>query len=138
VLHLAPTPQQGRLVRRSSLTAALRRAARSRGIPAAVISIPRCTATSCARRPRSKRRWFECATALLHALATAVAKVARLEQALTAAFAQHPDAPIITSFPGIVLAPLTPHSWISVSWSVQAVNAGSFVADRTLPAERRA
>jgi hypothetical protein len=43
----------------------------------------------------------EHATALLHALDTAVANVARLEEALTAAFEQHPDAPIITSFPGM-------------------------------------
>ena len=39
------------------------------------------------------------ATALLHALDTAVANVTRLEESLTAAFQQHPDAEIITSFP---------------------------------------
>ena len=43
----------------------------------------------------------EHATALLHALDTAVANVARLEQSLTLAFDQHPDAQIITSFPGL-------------------------------------
>jgi len=41
----------------------------------------------------------EHATALLHALDTAVANVAGLEQSLTRAFDQHPDAQIITSFP---------------------------------------
>lgn len=43
----------------------------------------------------------EHATALLHALDTAVANVARLEHQLTVAFDQHPDATIITSFPGL-------------------------------------
>ncbi len=43
----------------------------------------------------------EHATALLHALDTAVANVAGLEQTLTIAFDQHPDAQIITSFPGL-------------------------------------
>jgi transposase len=43
----------------------------------------------------------EHATALLHALDTAVNNVARLEESLTAAFGQHPDAEIITSFPGM-------------------------------------
>jgi hypothetical protein len=43
----------------------------------------------------------ERATALLHALDTAVTNVARLEDRLTLAFHQHPDAEIITSFPGL-------------------------------------
>jgi transposase len=37
----------------------------------------------------------------LQTLNTAVANVANLEQALGEAFAQHPDAAIITSFPGL-------------------------------------
>lgn len=41
------------------------------------------------------------ATALLHALDTAVDNVARLEESLATAFSQHPDAAIITSFPGL-------------------------------------
>jgi hypothetical protein len=41
------------------------------------------------------------AIALLHALDTAVANVARLEEQLQTAFEQHPDAEIITSFPGL-------------------------------------
>jgi hypothetical protein len=36
VLHLAPSPAQGQLVRKSSVAAALRRAGRTRGIPASV------------------------------------------------------------------------------------------------------
>lgn len=41
------------------------------------------------------------ATALLHALDTAIDGVARLEESLATAFSQHPDADIITSFPGL-------------------------------------
>ena len=41
------------------------------------------------------------ATVLLHALDTAVAIVARLEESLTTAFHRHPDAEIITSFAGL-------------------------------------
>lgn len=51
--------------------------------------------------PQIETAMAEHATALLHALDTAVANVARLEESLTAAFEQHPDAPIITSFPGM-------------------------------------
>ena len=41
------------------------------------------------------------ALAHLQALNTAVANIADIEQALGEAFAQHPDAAIITSFPGL-------------------------------------
>jgi transposase len=41
------------------------------------------------------------ALAHLHTLNTSVANVADLEQALGEAFIQHPDAAIITSFPGL-------------------------------------
>jgi transposase len=41
------------------------------------------------------------ALAQLRALNAAVANIADLEQALGEAFAQHPDAAILTSFPGL-------------------------------------
>jgi transposase len=101
-LHLAPSPVQGQRVRASSLTAALRRAGRSRGIPAAVEQIHAALHTDQLRQaPQIEAAMAEHATALLHALDIAVANVARLEQSLTVAFEQHPDAPIITSFPGM-------------------------------------
>ena len=43
----------------------------------------------------------QAALAHLRALDAAVANVAELEHALGEAFAQHPDAAIITSFPGL-------------------------------------
>src|SRR5215471_6656438 len=102
VLHLAPAPAQGQLVRRPSLTAALRRAGRTRGIPAAVDQIHTALHQDQLRQPpRVEAAMTHRATALLHALDTAVANVARLEAVLAEAFEQHPDAEIITSFPGL-------------------------------------
>jgi len=101
-LHLAPSPLQGQRIRTAGLTSALRGAGRSRGIPAAVEQIHAALHGDQLRQtPQIETAMAQHATALLHALDTAVANVARLEQALTAAFEQHPDAPIITSFPGM-------------------------------------
>ena len=101
-LLLAPSPEQARLVRKSSLSAALHRAGRTRGIPAAVEVIHAALHVEQLRQPTLvESAMAEHATALLRALDTAVANVARLEQSLTVAFDQHPDAQIITSFPGL-------------------------------------
>jgi transposase len=101
-LHIAPSPVQGQRVRAGSLTTALRRAGRTRGIPAAVAQIHAALHEDQLRQaPQIEAAMAEHATALLHALDTAVNNVARLEQSLTDAFEQHPDAPIITSFPGM-------------------------------------
>ena len=80
VLHLAPSPAQGQLVRKAGLTAALRRAGRTRGIPAAVDAIHAALHAEQLRQPPTvEAAMAEHATALLHALDTAVANVARLE-----------------------------------------------------------
>ena len=101
-LRLAPSPESGRLVRKASLTAALRRAGRTRGIPAAASGIHAALHHEQLRQPQLvEAAMAGHATALLHQLDAAVASVARLEEALTTAFAQHPDAEIITSFPGL-------------------------------------
>lgn len=102
ILQLAPSPAQGQLARKSALTAALRRAGRTRGVPAAVAAIH--TALRCEQLrqpPLVEAAMAGHATALLHALNTAVDSVACLEESLAAAFSQHPDAAIITSFPGL-------------------------------------
>ena len=102
VLHLAPAPAQGQSVRRARLTAALRRAGRTRGIPDTVEQIHAALHQDQLRQPpQVEAAMAQHATALLHALDTAVGNVARLEAALAAAFEQHPDAEIITSFPGL-------------------------------------
>jgi transposase len=57
-LHLAPSPVQGQRVRKSSLTTALRRAGRTRGIPAAVEQIHTTLHDDQLRlAPRSRPRW---------------------------------------------------------------------------------
>jgi hypothetical protein len=92
-LHLAPSPMHGQQLRKPSLTAALHRAGRTRGIPAAVNTIHAALHVEQRRQPTLvESAMAEHATALLHALDTAVANVARLEQTLTVAFDQHPDA----------------------------------------------
>ncbi len=102
ILHLAPTPGEGQRVRRASLSAALRRAGRSRGIPAAVEAIHvELHRDQLRQHGQVETAMAQHATALLNALDTAVANVTRLEQQLQTAFEQHPDAEIITSFPGL-------------------------------------
>jgi hypothetical protein len=102
VLHLAPAPAQGQSVRRASLTAALRRAGRTRGIPDTVERIHTALHQDQLRQlSQVEAAMAHHATALLHALDTAVGNVADLEAALAAAFEQRPDAEIITSFPGL-------------------------------------
>jgi hypothetical protein len=68
---LAPTPASGHVVRKASVTAALRRAARTRGIPAPVDAID-----SALRREQPPRTMAEHASALLDALDTLAAKTA--------------------------------------------------------------
>jgi transposase len=102
ILHLAPTPAQGQQARKPSLTAALRRAGRTRLIPAAVDAIHTALHQQELRQPpRVETAMGEHAAALVHALDTAVANVGRLEESLTVAFHQHADAEIITSFRGL-------------------------------------
>jgi transposase len=101
-LRLAPSPALGQLVRKAGLTAALRRAGRTRGIPAAAHAIYDALRSEQLRQPpQVEAAMAEHATALLQALDAAIAAVARLEASLTTAFGQHPDAAIITSFPGL-------------------------------------
>jgi transposase len=101
-LLLVPCPGRASKVRKTSLAAALRRAGRTRGIPATVDAIHTELRGEQLRQPPSVEAAMAThATALLHALDTAVANVARLEESMTAAFCQHPDAEIITSFPGL-------------------------------------
>jgi len=101
-LHLAPSPALGKVIRKSSLAAALRRAGRTRGIPVAVDAIHLALHGDQLRQPdQVEAAMAQHAIALVHALDTAVSNVSRLEAKLTEAFHQHPDAAIITSFPGL-------------------------------------
>jgi transposase len=99
---LAPTPAQAATLRRPSLRAALVRAGRQRGIDAEVERILAGLRGEQLRHPaRVEQAMGTQASAHLRALDTAVGNITELEQAMVAAFNQHPDAEIITSFPGL-------------------------------------
>jgi putative mycofactocin binding protein MftB len=100
-LHLAPPPAPRQLVRNSSLSAALRRGGRTCGIPPQSRPTTPPSAKNNSAPQRVEAAMAGHATVLLHALDTAVAIVARLEESLTTAFHRHPDAEIITSCAGL-------------------------------------
>ena len=101
-LRLAPTPAVAQRLRRASLSAALRRAGRSRGLDAEAARILAATKAEQLRQlPAVETAMGHQAEAYLRALDTAVSNVEALEHALAAAFDGHPDRPILTSFPGL-------------------------------------
>jgi hypothetical protein len=101
-LAIAPTPAAAKKLRRASLRAALVRAGRRRNIDHQLDRIlaglrgEQFTQLHLVEQAMGRQ-----ALAHLHTLNTSVANVADLEQALGEAFIQHPDAAIITSFPGL-------------------------------------
>jgi transposase len=101
-LHVAPTPAAAQKLRRASLRAALVRGGRRRNIDHQVDRILTGLRAEQFRHPELvEQAMGQAAAAHLRALDTAVANIAELEHALTEAFAQHPDAAILTSFPGL-------------------------------------
>jgi transposase len=101
-LGLAPTPTAASRLRRSSLRAALVRGGRQRNVERqgdrilAGLRAEQFTQPALVEQAMGRQ-----ALAQLRALNAAVANVAELEQALGEAFEQHPDAAILTSFPGL-------------------------------------
>jgi transposase len=101
-LNIAPTPAATAKLRRASLRAALVRGGRRRNIDRQVDRILAGLRTEQFRHPEPvEQAMGHAALAHLRALDTAVANIAELEHALAEAFAQHPDAAILTSFPGL-------------------------------------
>jgi transposase len=101
-LGLAPTQAAVKKLRRSSLRAALIRAGRQRNIDYQVDRILAGLRGEQYRQPDLiEQAMGQSALAHLRALNTAVANAVELEHALGEAFSQHPDAAIITSFPGL-------------------------------------
>lgn len=102
VLQLAPTPAAGVKLTRAGVRAALRRAGRQRNLDAAVEPILAALRSEQLRQPpQVEAAMGEHALALVRALATARSNIDRLQEALAAAFGQHPDAEIISSMPGL-------------------------------------
>jgi transposase len=101
-LHLAPGPAAGARLRASSVRSALRRAGRSRGIEATAAGIVEGLRIPQLSQPTLvEAAMAEQAQAYLRAVDTAVDNVAALESALEQAYLAHPDAAILTSFPGL-------------------------------------
>jgi transposase len=102
VLATAPTPADAARLTAAQLRAALTKAGRSRGIDAEAARL-----REALRRPQMRhpplveQAMGRQARALLGQLDAACAAAADLEQAATESFNLHPDAGIITSFPGI-------------------------------------
>ncbi|BBZ78475.1 hypothetical protein MANY_38120 [Mycolicibacterium anyangense] len=102
ILAVAPTPAHAMKLTVTRISAALRRAGRSRGIDEAANDIKANVRTPQLRQPlRIEAALGKHALALLAVLDTACANVDELGQAAAELFQTHPDHAIITSFPGL-------------------------------------
>ena len=106
VLAAAPAPGAAAKLTAAQLRALLRKAGRSRGIDAEAARLRDAfRAPQMRQLPLVEDAMGHQALALLRQLDAACAAAAGLEQATVESFNQHPDAGLITSFPG--LGPLT-------------------------------
>jgi transposase len=102
VLAAAPTPADAARLSAAQLRAALRKAGRSRGIDAEATRLQEAFRRPQMRHPPLvEQAMGRQARALLGQLDAACTAAADLEQAATESFNLHPDAGIITSFPGL-------------------------------------
>ena len=102
ILAAAPTPEAGARLTLAQLRALLKKAGRSRGIDAEAARLRDALRHPQMRHlPLVEQAMGRQALALLRQLDAACANSADLAQAATEAFNQHPDAGIITSFPGL-------------------------------------
>src|SRR6266516_3002929 len=106
ILAAAPEPAAAAALTLARLRTLLRKAGRSRGIDAESTRLREAFGAGQMRQlPLVEQAMGRQALALLGQLDAACTAAADLEQAVTESFNQHPDAGIITSFPG--LGPLT-------------------------------
>ena len=102
VLTIAPTPELGRRLSRSKITAALRRAGRQRNVEAKASQIQSALRSEQLRAPEALEHTYGVITSSLVGLIAGLnTQIAGLEQDLHGAFEQHPDAEIILSQPGL-------------------------------------
>jgi transposase len=102
VLAAAPTPADAAALTLAQLRGLLRKAGRSRGIDTEATRLHEAFRTGQMRQlPLVEQAMGRQALALLGQLDAACASTADLEQAATESFNLHPDAGIITSFPGL-------------------------------------
>ncbi len=106
ILAAAPTPAAAAVLTLAQLRSLLAKAGRSRGIDTEAARLRDAFRIQQMRQlPLVEQAMGQQALALLRQLDAAFASADDLEQAAVASFNQHPDAGIITSFPG--LGPLT-------------------------------
>ncbi|RSD16607.1 IS110 family RNA-guided transposase [Amycolatopsis eburnea] len=102
VLALAPTPAAAAKITKTRIAAALRRAGRQRSIDALAAQLLIELRKPQLRQPQVVEEAFgRQALALLATLNAECASADQLTESTTAAFQQHPDYAIITSFPGL-------------------------------------
>jgi transposase len=102
VLAAAPTPADAARLTPAQLRAVLKKAGRSRGIDAEAARLREAFRTEQMRQlPLVEQAMGRQALALLRQLEAACAAADDLEQATIESFNLHPDAGIITSFPGL-------------------------------------
>jgi len=102
MLQLAPTPEQGRRLTRAAVRRALVAAGRRRNLQARVVAVhDALTAPQLAAPAPVEAAYREVVGALVAALGCLNQQVAALEQQLPARFADHQDAAIIRSQPGL-------------------------------------
>ncbi len=102
VLAAAPTPADAAKLTLTQLRAALKKAGRTRGIDTEATRLREAFRASQMRQlPLVEQAMGRQTLALLGQLDAACAAAADLEHAVTESFNQHPDAGIITSFPGL-------------------------------------
>jgi transposase len=102
VLAAAPDPAAGARLTLAQLRSALRRAGRSRGIDAEAQRLHQALRKDQMRQlPLVEQAMGKQALALLRQLDAACQSAGDLQRAAEESFSQHPDAGIITSFPGI-------------------------------------
>jgi transposase len=102
VLRLAPTPAAAAALRPSTVATALRKGGRKRGVDAEARRIVAGLRVTHLRQPEPVEvAMGRQAQAYARALTAAAENVDSLGKALTVEFGDHPDAPILMSFPGL-------------------------------------
>jgi Transposase/Transposase IS116/IS110/IS902 family len=102
VLAIAPTPELGRGLSRSKITAALRRGGRQRNIERRAEEIQAALRADQLEAPELIARAHGLVTrSVLALIATFNTQIAELEAALSTHFEQHPDAKVVRSLPGL-------------------------------------
>lgn len=102
VLTLAPTPELGRSLSRSTIAAALRRGGRKRNVEARAARIQAALRSEQLRVSASlEQAYGVISSSLVGLIAGLNTQIAGLERDLHGAFEQHPDAEIILSQPGL-------------------------------------